>query len=320
MKTSTTQTVRLGIFVVTATLLFTAAVYLIGQKQNMFSETFRVHVLFNNVNGLQPGNNVRFSGINVGSVLAVQLINDSTIAVTLRIRESARPFIHSNSVATIGTDGLMGNMLVNISPGTGPGRLMNDSDTIQAFTLIKTDDILKTLNVTNENAAMLTRDLLDITQQIKHGRGAVSYVLYDTLLKREVYLTSRNLRVATSQANSLLEEFRALSAKARDGQGLAGWLLNDTLTQAKIESTVANLEALSMRLKSAGDSLQSAIDEARHGQGSLAVLLADTTAANDLRKTLHNLEEGTRKFDENMEALKAAPFIKKYFKEEKKKK
>jgi phospholipid/cholesterol/gamma-HCH transport system substrate-binding protein len=167
---------------------------------------------------------------------------------------------------------------------------------------------------------MLTRDLLDITQQIKHGRGAVSYVLYDTLLKREVYLTSRNLRLATDQVNNLLEEFRTLSVEARNGRGLAGWLLNDTLTQVRVESTMANLDALGTQLKSVGDSLQSAIAEARHGEGSLAVLLADTTAANDLRKTLHNLEEGTRRFDENMEALKAAPFIKKYFKDQEEKK
>src|SRR5690606_19291483 len=194
MEKSTGTTIRLGIFVILGVLIFTVAVYLIGQKQHMFSETFEIAAHFNNVNGLQPGNNVRFSGIDAGSVTEVNFLNDSTIEVRMRIRESLRQHIKQNALATIGTDGLMGNMIVNISPWKGHALTVENKILIQSYSRINTDDILNTLNVTNDNASMLTHDLMEITQQIKTGKGTVSSVLYDTTLRNEVLLTVKNLR------------------------------------------------------------------------------------------------------------------------------
>src|SRR5690606_14148476 len=128
---------------------------------------FEIAAHFNNVNGLQPGNNVRFSGIDAGSVTEVNFMNDSVIEVRMRIKESLRQHIKQNALASIGTDGLMGNMIVNISPGKGQALPVENNSLIQSYSRIKTDDILNTLNVTNDNAAMLTHDLLEITQQIK---------------------------------------------------------------------------------------------------------------------------------------------------------
>lgn len=318
MERSTSRTIRLGILVLTGTLIFTVAVYLIGQKQDMFRNTFTIRAMFNNVNGLQRGNNVRFSGINVGSVMAVDIQNDSTVEVTLRIREDVRKFIRKDALVTIGTDGLMGNMLVNITPGANHADIIDDNDLLNSFSRIKTDDILKTLNMTNENAAMLTRSLLDITEEIQHGKGTLSYLVYDTTLRMQLYQSIRNLRLATEKTNSLLSDVQLMTADINAGKGLAGYLLRDSSTIMQLERTMHNLQRAALEINKSTDSLQIFIQKLNTGKGAIPTLWQDTTLVNDLRSTLKNLNQGTQKFDENMEAMKHSFLTRKYFKEQEK--
>lgn len=308
----------MGILVLTGTLIFTVAVYLIGQKQDMFRNTFTIRAVFNNVNGLQRGNNVRFSGINVGSVMAVDIQNDSTVEVTLRIREDVRKFIRKDALVTIGTDGLMGNMLVNITPGASHADIIDDNDLLNSFSRIKTDDILKTLNMTNENAAMLTRSLLDITEEIQHGKGTLSYLVYDTTLRMQLYQSIRNLRLATEKTNSLLSDVQLMTADIDAGKGLAGYLLRDSSTIMQLERTMHNLQRAALEINKSTDSLQLFIQKLNTGKGAIPTLWQDTTLVNDLRSTLKNLNQGTQKFDENMEAMKHSFLTRKYFKEQEK--
>ncbi|MGE0587189.1 MAG: MlaD family protein [Cyclobacteriaceae bacterium] len=320
MEKSSSKTLRLGIFVTFSTIVLAIAVYLIGQKQDMFSNTFQLRVVFNNVNGLQPGNNVRFSGINVGSVLAVDIENDSTIEVTMRIRENLRMHIKKNAMASISTDGLMGNMLVNISPGKGDAAIVEDGDLLQSYSRIKTDDILKTLTTTNENAAILTSELVDIVQEIKHGKGTISYLLYDTGMRQEVMVAVNNLRKATDQTNDLLRQISQISKEVNEGRGLAGWLINDTLTRNKIHETLSSLKQASEQINSSTDSLNHLVGDLSAGNGPIPALMKDTTMVNDLRQTLKNLNMGTGKFNEDMEALQSHFLFRKYFKDKEKKK
>ncbi len=318
MEKSTSTTIRLGIFVTLGIIIFTVTVYLIGQKQHMFSETFELYSHFNNVNGLQAGNNVRLSGIDVGAVTQVTFINDSAIEVRMRIKESIRMHIKQNAIASIGTDGLMGNMIVNISPGIGASQPVENNGQIQSYSRIKTDDIINTLNVTNDNAAMLTHDLLQITQDIKSGKGTLSSILYDTILKNEILLTVKNLRLSAEKTNSLLQELNAITKEVNEGRGAIGWLLNDTLIDDQVRITLTNLQQTGDNLQSVSDSLKAILITLKEGDGTLPVLLYDTAVANDVRQSLHSIKEGTASFNENMEALKHSMFFRKYFKEQEK--
>ncbi len=314
MEKSTGRTIRLGIMVITGTILFTIAVYLIGQKQDMFSNTFHLRVIFNNVNGLQPGNNVRFSGINVGSVMNVNIQNDSTIEVVMRVREDVRPFIKSNALVTIGTDGLMGNMIININPGKGDAPMVENNSLLQSFSRVKTDDILRTLNMTNENAAMLTRSLLDVVENIQHGEGTLSYLVYDTMLRKNLFQSISNLQDATTKTNRLLANVTEMTNDVGKGKGLAGYLLRDTVTSSQLEKTMTQIHQASINIQQSTDSLKSFIQRLNNQKGSLNTLLADTTMAKNLRETISNLNKGTVKFDENMEALKHNFLTRGYFK------
>lgn len=320
MKTSGKRTLQLGFFVILSTVILVITVYLIGQKKDIFSNTINLRVKFGNANGLQAGNNVRLSGINVGSVLSVVIQNDSTIEVTMRIREDVRLHIKQNAIATIGTDGLMGNMLVNISPGKGDAQIVNDGDLLQTYSRIKTDDILKTLTTTNENAALLTSDLLEIVQEIKQGKGTVSYLLNDTSLRQQVFITVSNLKRATAQTNEVLSQLNQISTSVKVGNGLAGWVINDTTTQVKIKSTLEGLETASLKINSSIDNLNQMLSDLGEGEGAIPALMKDTAMANDLRITLKNLNVGSGKFSEDMEALRHHFLFRKYFRDKEKEK
>lgn len=320
MNSISNRNIRLGIFVTVGVIIFTAAVYFVGQKQNMFSESFTLKSTFENVNGLQIGNNVRFSGIDIGSVTAVDIINDSLIEVTMRIKESVRKFIKKDAVATIGTDGLMGNMLVNIYPGKTSGEIVSQEDFIQSYSRIKTDDILNTLNVTNENAAMLTADLLEITQQIKHGKGTVSSVLYDSVMRNELKATVHNLQQATANAKVMIEDLQNLVKNVQTSDGTLNWLLYDTLTEDQIKHTLRDLKNTSKSFSQFADSARITLHKINSGEGTVATLLNDSTVANDLRETIKNLKAGTDAFNQNMEALKHSAFLRKYFRDKDKEK
>src|SRR3989337_310265 len=111
MSKEFSRNIRLGIFVLAGTAFLIMLLYFIGSKQNLFGSTFRISAQFYSVNGLMPGNNVRFAGIDVGTVERVEIISDSTVSVTMLIEEKVRHYIKKNAVAIVGTDGLMGNKL-----------------------------------------------------------------------------------------------------------------------------------------------------------------------------------------------------------------
>jgi len=320
MEKSTVSTIRLGLFVTIGALLFTAAVYMIGQKQSLFSETFTIRAFFSNVNGLQTGNNVRFSGINIGSVTAVTILNDSLIEVRMRIRESVRVYIKKNSIASIGTDGLMGNMLVNISPGKGESEPVVNDYLISSFSRIKTDDILNTLNLTNENAAKLTENLVEMTDKILHGKGTVTALLYSPEVQEEVALIIRNLRLTSEKTYSIAQELSTITKDINQGRGTLGWLLNDTTTQLKIEETLQTLALTGQHLQAVSDSLKVILTQIKEGEGTVSLLLNDSIVARDLKETIHNLNQGTSSLEENMDALKYSWPFKKGFKRQEKEK
>lgn len=182
MAKTTLENLRLGIFVVIGTVLLLLAAYLIGNRQNMFGKTFDITAHFKNANGLQIGNNVRFSGIQAGTVNKIEMIDDTTIRVHMTIDEKMREHIKKNAVASIGSDGLVGSMLVNIVPGEGPAPAVRPGDELRSYSKVATQDMMNTLSTTNENAALLTADLLKITRSLNQGRGTLGKLLNDTLL------------------------------------------------------------------------------------------------------------------------------------------
>ena len=314
MERTSLEKLRLGIFVILGTALLVIAAYLIGNRQNMFGNTFTVHAVFKNVNGLEKGNNVRYSGIGVGTVKDIVMENDSTINVVMNIQENMIKHIKNDAIATIGSDGLVGSMIVNIVPGSGMGAIIKSGDEIISYSRIGAEDMMSTLNVTSENAALLTADLLKVTAALTKGEGTLGRLLNDTLMAQNLEQTILNLKLASAKANTTLEEVNRFVKVANSENSVVGVLLRDSLAGFEIKQIIHNLESVSDRMQKITVNLDSVVTDISEGEGALNYLTKDTILVQRLEATMKSIEEGTARFNENMEAFKHNFLTRGYYK------
>ena len=227
MEKTTSEKIKLGLFVVLGTVVLVFGAYQIGNQENLFGETFTINAVFKNVSGLQKGNNVRYSGINIGTVNRIEMENDTAIRVSMLLQEKMRSHIKKNAIATIGTDGLVGSMVINIVPGGGNATLVQEDDEIASLSKIATADMLSTLSVTNENAALLTADLLKVTASLNKGEGTLGRLLNDTVMGNDLKQTLTNLKFMSSEANTTIAELNKIVQQFDTQKSVAGVLLAD---------------------------------------------------------------------------------------------
>lgn len=313
MKKETSNTLKVGIFVVTGLALFIVAIYLIGQNQNMFKKTFTISANFNNVSGLMQGNNVRYSGINIGTVKDITMVNDSTITVEMNIDEKMVVHIKKDAIATIGTDGLVGNMIVNIIPGQGTADVVSSGDVIQTYTKIGTADMLNTLSVTNENAALLTAKLLKVADAMSDEKGTLGMLINDTIVASNLKQTVTQLKITSIEASKAMKELNSIISSLDIENSVAGALLNDSLQTEKVKSLISNLEAASMEINDVIKNVNETVVQFKEGEGAINYLSNDIEFVKELEETMKNINEGTDKFNQNMEALKHNFLTRGYF-------
>lgn len=314
MKKTASQKTKLGIFVIISTILFVVAVYMIGQGKDLFKKTFTVSAYFQNVNGLQNGNNVRYAGIDIGTVKSINMVNDSTIKVDMNIEEKIIQHIKKDAIATIGSDGLVGNMIVNIVPGKGTASIIENGDIIESFSKIGADDILSTLSVGSENAALLTVDLLKITTEMLEGEGTIGLLLNDTIMAQDLKQSVYNLKTASKGATKAINELTDIisSIKTNDDSVL-GMVLNDSISGKQLKSIVNNLETSSNEINSILNNINTVVNDLNSSEGAYNYIVRDTALVDNLKSTIKNINEGTEKFNENMEALKHNFLTRGYF-------
>ena len=313
MKKSGNEKFKLGVLVIIGLIIFVVAIFLIGNRQNMFAKTFTISANFNNVNGLLKGNNVRFSGINVGTVRDITMINDSTINVVMVIDEKMVLHIKKDAIATIGTDGLVGNMIVNIIPGNGISGPIQPNDVIKSYTKIGTGEMLNTLNVTNENAALLTAELLNIVNSINKGEGTLGLLISDSITSNNLKQTINNLKLTSIEANKTMREVNTIVGAINFNESVAGVLLSDTIEANKVKHIIANLDDSSEDIKTVIGNLNETLLNLKDGEGAINYLSNNDELVKNLDEVIKNINEGTKKFNENMEALKHNFLTRGYF-------
>lgn len=193
MKATTGNKIKLGVFVTLGTLFLIIGIYFVGKKQNLFSTTFRVSTIFKDVSGLQPGNNVRFAGINIGVIENIVIVNDTSVRVDMQILEQSHKFIKEDSKALIGSEGIMGNKILTITPGNS-AKVIKNRGYLASSAPINMDDILSNLKVTVENSALITGDLSAIMSNMRSGRGTIGKLLMDSVFAEDIDKTVGNIK------------------------------------------------------------------------------------------------------------------------------
>lgn len=311
------KNIKVGVLVLFGTALLIIALYLIGDRQNFFGATFELQAKFKNINGLMPGNNVRFTGIDVGTVKKVEIINDSTVNVVMVIEDKVQVFIKKNATANVGTDGLMGNKLINITSSDEKSPSVKDGDVIRSTNPIGTDAMMRTLDISNQNIKDITEDIKEIANRLTKPNTLWS-ILMDTTVAENVKQAILHINVTGEKAAIIAGDLNNIIKDVKSGKGAAGKILTDSLFSKKLNQTMANIQSISDSVAVISSDFKSVSKKINQGNGAIGALLNDTAIVNNLNKSLINLKDGTGGFNENMEALKYSWPFKKYFRKQKK--
>ena len=226
---------KLGMFVVIGLCLFVATIYFVGKTRNLFGSTFTLHAHFKTVSGLKVGNNVRFAGINIGTVNNIELITDTSVVVDLIVKSEIQQFIKTDATASIGSEGLMGDKVLTIYPGTVAKGMIRDNGFLASKNALEMEDIMRSVKTSVDNAGIITGQLAEFTYKINNGKGALSKLITDEEFSNSLKGTLTNLQTSSG-------EFAKFTQKMNNGKGTLSKLVSDEALGNKLDSTISNLQ------------------------------------------------------------------------------
>jgi len=314
------KNIFLGLFVLIGIILFIIGIFLIGAKNEMFMKTFPISATFANATGLKVGSNVRYNGVKVGIVKMVKLVNDTIVQVDLQIEESKRGFIRNTAIASIVSDGLMGDKIIDIKSGKTEGEPLKNNDFVQVQNPLMTDEMLQTLSKTNANIKVITDNLKSLTSEIVSGNGTAQSLYKDTVMANNLRKSFSNLDAITSQVLDVSKSLKQVTNKIQNGNGALSEIINDTVLANNLSETMDKLKQTSDELIKASGSLTKTVEKANSGKGPINMLLSDTTLSANVQQSMLNIKKASVGLDENMEALKHNFLTRGYFRKMEKKK
>ncbi|WP_269684863.1 MlaD family protein [Flavobacterium lacustre] len=274
---------KLGMFVLIGLVLFAFTIYYVGMQKNLFGSTFRLKSNFKNVSGLEVGNNVRFSGINVGTVSEIELITDSSVVVNLLIKDDVQQFIKTDATASIGSDGLMGDKVLTISPGINSRNTVKDNDQIASKAPIDMEDVMVSIKKSVDNASIITGQIAEFSYKMNHGNGTLSKLISDEEFAKSLKNTLSNLENSSN-------EFAHFTNKMNNGKGALSKLVTDEKMGKMIDSTLTNV-------KTGTDGLNEVIEAAKHNFLLRGYFNKKKKAEEKKQDELDNQEESEMKTD-----------------------
>ena len=332
MQSNQRHTINLGIFVILASCLLVLAIYLIGNNKNLFGANFLIHTSFGNASGLQKGNNVRYAGITIGTVDKIQIINDSSIQVDMRLQRDAQNFVRKNAVVSIGIDGIVGSALININPGQGDAPLVNEGDHLPSNSLTGVEEIMSSFGQTSANLGALSMEVLRTSRFINEGDGLVAALLRDSLFTMHLTNTLQHLERGAQMLVTIEKELQKSLSQVNNQPNNLHTLLYDTTLLSALQSVTKSLEKhLSQDQLSAVDSVAMTLqrtsknlekisqnvlfisNDLNNKSNLIQLLTNDTISSDNLRSTLHNLHQGTVLLNEDLKALQDNFLTRRYF-------
>jgi phospholipid/cholesterol/gamma-HCH transport system substrate-binding protein len=154
---------------------------------------------------LQVGNNVRFSGINVGTVDNIEIVNDSTVKVDMLIQKEVQKFIKRDCQVGIGSEGIIGDRILFITQGNSDNIVVKEGQKLNSLEPVETDAIIQNLKVTVENAEVVTDQLAEILYKINNGSGTLGRLIQDTTIAENIDKTIENLKKSSKGLNENME-------------------------------------------------------------------------------------------------------------------
>jgi phospholipid/cholesterol/gamma-HCH transport system substrate-binding protein len=265
-------------FVTAGILFFAVTIYFVGKQKNLFGSTFHLKSHFKTVSGLKLGNNVRFSGINVGTVDGIEMISDTSVMVELVIEKSAQPFIKTDAKVGISSDGLMGEKVLVISPGTFTFKSVKDNDILASKKAIEIEDLMVSMKKSIDNVGVISDNLAQFSYKVNNGNGALSKMISDEEF-------SDNLKITLINLQNSSDELAKFALNMNNGKGALSKLMIDEKFGRTLDSTMMNLKTGSKGLNETIDAAKSSILlKGYFNKKEKAAKQIQTKKANDLNK------------------------------------
>jgi phospholipid/cholesterol/gamma-HCH transport system substrate-binding protein len=308
------RNIIVGLFVAVGLLILIVGVFTLGGQKKTFVASVTVHAVFDDVNGLQKGANIWFSGVKVGTVKSVEFTGGSQVKVVMHIEKKAQEFIRKDAKAKIGAEGFIGNKLVVIYGGSQQAGPIEGGETLQVDKALTTDDMMATLQKNNENLASITNDFKTVSSRLAKGEGTIGALLNDATLYQSLQHTALRLQQAARNSEQISGRIADYTAKLQTPGTLANGLIHDTAIMSNLNTAVRQINDAAGEANSFANNLRTASNQLNNNDNTLGMLLHDEETAGQVKKIIENLNSGSRKLDEDLEALQHNFLLRGFFK------
>ncbi|MBP2614917.1 MlaD family protein [Chryseobacterium jejuense] len=279
MSNESSNNWKLGIFVTIGVLLFIITIYFIGVNRNLFGSNFVLRSEFKNVSGLKQGSTIRLSGINIGTVSKIDFVSDSLVLVKLLLEKDVQKYIKTDAVASIASDGLMGDKILIISPGNTSTTIVKDNDMIASYKTIEIDDIFSSVKKSADNTKAITDQLVEFSAKMNNKNSLLTKIMTSKDFAARIDRTIENLQISS-------QELAKFTPILNNKNGTVAKIFTDKKWSDNIENSISNLQNSSREISIFTTKLNDK-------NNVLSQLSSNDTLAISIEKTLRNLEKSS---------------------------
>lgn len=303
MRNDNKKSVIVGIFILIGIIIFVAGIMTLGGQQKKFVKSISLTAVFDDVAGLQTGNNVWFSGVKIGTVRKINFYGDSQVEIVMNVESKVSDYIRKDSKATIGSDGLIGNKIIVIYGGTTQAPAVENGDRLISEMPLDTDKMMATLQENNNNLVTITENLKVLTTKIAQGQGIVGTVMTDSLLGANFKNIIINLDRASVNSNRVINEMNKFAANLNKEGNLFHDLATDKSIYTDLQGTIQELQTTAVNAQKLTESLNGITAKLNDKNNPAGMLLNDDEFAASLKNTLVNIDSSAVNLNRGLEAL-----------------
>ncbi|MDQ3111867.1 MAG: MlaD family protein [Bacteroidota bacterium] len=300
--------IYVGIFIIVGLIFLVGGVLTIGNLHSTFQKKMTITTIFGDVNGLQAGNNIWFSGVKIGTVKKIEFYGKSQVKVIMNIEIEDKQYIRKDAKVKISTDGLIGNKILVIYGGTNAAPEVEEGDLIENEPQLSTETMMETLQKNNMN-------ILKLTEKLANGEGTIGKLLNNDSIYNSIAATTNSLQVASANAQVLINSLAQFTAKLNQDGTLANELVTDTVVFNSMKNSMLQLQQVADTAAAFVSNLKAASENPKTPVG---VMLHDEQAGASLKASIVNLETSSKKLDQDLEALQSSILLRKGIKKQKK--
>jgi len=296
--------IAVGAFIIIGLLFLLGGVLSVGNLHSTFQKKMTISTVFTDVNGLQEGNNIWFSGVKIGTVKKLELIGESKVLVIMNINIESHQFIRKDAKVRLSADGLIGNKILVIYGGTQEAGAVEEGDRLANEMALSTEEMMLTLQKNNIN-------ILKLTEKLANGEGTIGQLLTKDDIYNNLAATSAALQSASESTQAFIATLNNYAAKLNTEGNLAHDLVTDTTVFKSLQSSMKQLEQMAANADATVKDLKEA---AANPNSPMGVLMRDEKTGAEIKRTISNLEKSSETLNENLEALKYSFLLRKAFK------